>query len=129
MFEARGLLATVFLLASVPAVAQESLAVIALRDWYSGISVDGHTEKGLTFKAFHAPDGRISAVADGQYRNTGTWKIVEPGQVCIIWSDAAWGNNPCYTVFKDGESWRLVRVDDPRVFAKVRRVEGNPFGL
>ena len=129
MFNVRVLVAFLFAISSLPSVAQESLSVIALRDWYSGISIDGTTETGKAFKAFHAPDGKISALYDGQHKNSGTWKIVEPGHACISWSNTAWGRNPCYAVFKDGELWKLVRVDDARVFTTVKRVEGNPFGL
>lgn len=116
-------------LASLPCAAQEALTGAALREWYAGISLDGNTERGATFRAFHAPDGKISAVVDGRYRNTGTWKIVEPGQVCVRWADASWGSNPCFAVFKDGELWKIVRVDDAGSFSRVKRVEGNPFGL
>lgn len=117
------------LLTALPASAQEPLATAALRDWYTGVTVDGHTERGATFRAHHGADGRISAVVDGQYRNSGTWKIQDPGQVCIAWSDTAWGKDPCFAVYKDGEFWKVVRVDDPRRVTKVKRLEGNPFGL
>lgn len=111
------------------AAAQQSLAVIALHDWYAGISVEGHTDRDKTFRAHHAKDGSIAAIVDGQYRNSGQWKIVEPGHVCITWVDTSWGTNPCWTVFKDGDLWKLVQIGDPSKFVRVKRIEGNAFGM
>lgn len=121
-----GLLASLF---ATAAPAQESLAVRALRDWYSGISVDGQTERGIPFRAYHNPDGSISALLDGKHKNSGKWRLVEPGHVCVTWTDSSWGTDRCFIVFTDGDFWKLVRVDDPKVFIRLKRVEGNAFGL
>ena len=100
---------------AMSAFAQDSVGVVAVRDWYSGVSIDGQTDRGASFRAYHSPDGKISAVVDGQYKNSGTWKIVEPGQVCIAWKDTTWGTNPCYTIFKESDQWKIVRVDDSKI--------------
>lgn len=117
------------LAAITSSAAAQSLAVIALQDWYAGVSVDGLTDRQKTFRAFHGKDGSISAIVDGQYRNSGRWKIVEPGHVCVAWVDTSWGTDPCWAVFKDGELWKMVQIGDPTKFATVRRIEGNAFGL
>ncbi len=118
-----------FLVAHTSLSAQESVAASAVREWYSNVTIDGHTETGASFRAFHRPDGTVTAIFDSQHKSGGTWKVVEPGYACIAWEVAAWGKNPCYTIFKDGEAWKVVRVDDPKVFVKVKRMPGNPFGM
>ncbi len=107
----------------------QSPAVVALQDWYAGVSVEGLTDRQATFRAFHGKDGSISAVVDGQHRNKGRWRIVEPGHVCVTWMDTSWGVDPCWTVFKDGDLWKMARVDDPSKFVRVQHIEGNAFGL
>lgn len=111
------------------AVAQQLLTAPALQEWYAGASVEGHTERQKTFRAYHGKDGSISAIADGQYRNSGRWRIVEPGHVCIMWTDTSWGNEPCWVVFADGDLWKMVQVGDPKKFVRVKRIEGNAFGM
>lgn len=113
------------------APAQESPAVAEAKAWYGNVTVEGTTDAGLSFKAFHRPDGTVSAVIDSQHKSGGTWKAVEPGHICVAWDVPAWGKNPCYAIVKegDGELWKLVRVDNPRMFVKVKRLPGNAFGM
>ena len=120
----------VALLASAAGAQQPPpLASDLLRSWYSGASVDGTTETGATFRAYHAPDGKISAIVDGKVRNAGSWKFVEPNRICVSWSDTSWGKDPCFAVSADGEWWKIVDVADAGKFARVKRIEGNFFGL
>ena len=115
--------------ASSQAFSQEVLSSGQLRDWYPGSSVEGQTEKGLSFKAYHGADVKITAILDNKHKNSGLWRIEDPGQVCVAWENSDWGKNPCYLIIKDEDFWRIQRVDDPSRFTRVRRLEGNAFGL
>lgn len=109
--------------------AQESLASLAAREWFSGVTIDGETDDGMAIQVFGSPDGRVAALADREHRNSGTWTVREPGHICIAWHGFGWGTDPCFSVFKEGDRWRLVRTNGTHSFLLVTRLPGNPLGL
>lgn len=118
------------LLVSFAANAQTALDAKAASVWYSGVTVEGTTHDGQTFRAYHDPAGKISGLVGGQFANLGTWKVKDDGSVCVDWRDPSWGRNVCYWIKEDTEGrWKLERLDDPKNVTRVTRIVGNKYSM
>jgi hypothetical protein len=117
-------------LVSTGTIAQQALKAEATATWYSGVTVEGTTSDGKSFRAYHDPAGKVTGLVAGQFANSGAWKVQDDGSVCVDWRDWSWGKHPCYWIKEDTDGyWRMERVDDPKNVTRVKRMEGNKYNM
>lgn len=102
-----------------------------IRALISGKTVEGRLSDGYYFKAYNAPDGKVSAVSERggkTYQSGGSWEI-KGNTICAVWSNKDW-KSACHTYAKLGDNYQ----SKPTTFGvpslpAAKFVEGNPYNL
>lgn len=106
------------------AVAGEKLDGEAIRQAFTGNTVAGTYMHGGLFSEFHAADGR--ALGDNGFNlNVDACWNIDADAVCYHYGPRADRRTYCFTVEKEGESFRLIVRDSGKLNAIARIVKGN----
>lgn len=114
-----------------PSNAAAGLSGEEIRVLVSGNTVEGQLSDGHYFKAYHFPDGKVSAVSEKggkSYRSTGTW-TVKDNSACTKWDDPGWSAG-CFVWQKSGDTYLIkpASLGGPTL-AAAKLVPGNPYNL
>ena len=105
---------------AVAAQMHERLDAAALHSTLIGNTITGTGRTGCIFYDYYSTDGRATSKC-GDYTDTGSWRINEDGQFCLIWSKRA-GTN-CIELFRSGTS---LGMRNPRMGGDLVPVRIEP---
>lgn len=102
-----------------------------IRALISGKTVEGRLSDGYYFKAYNAPDGKVSAISEKggkTYQSSGTWEI-EDNTICAVWSNKDW-KSACHTYTKIGDTYQSKPTSFGVPSLPIAKfTEGNPYNL
>lgn len=105
--------------------AAEKLDGAAIKELFTGNTVAGNYVQGGVFSEFHAADGR--ALGDNGFTlNVDACWNLDGDAVCYHYGPRTDRRTYCFTVEKEGETYRLVVRDTGRPNAIARIIKGNP---
>lgn len=86
----------------------------------------GTNSRGAEFTVFNAPDGTFKLKMQ-DVSDIGAYRITADGQLCLKYNKAFDGKEHCYTIYKDGETFRSV--EEGSVVGTYTMSPGNPRNL
>lgn len=105
--------------------AGEKLDGAAIKELFTGNTVAGNYMHGGVFSEFHAADGR--ALGDNGFTlNVDACWNLDGDAVCYHYGPRTDRRTYCFTVEKEGETYRLLVRDTGRANAIARIIKGNP---
>lgn len=106
----RTAVSALFLIAVIPAVAQERpVAPKEIQDTWVGKTLHGTTANGAPATLKLQADGSAS-VSAGRTDDTGTWRLSENGY-CTTWKHIRAGQERCFTVTRSDSKMTVLNPD------------------
>jgi hypothetical protein len=93
-----------------------------------GKTAIGRNDRGEDFAFYSNPDGTFKLKME-RVSDVGTYHITEDGEFCAKYTEAFGAKEYCYRIYRDGETYRSVRVGDGSVESTYTLTPGNPRNL
>lgn len=90
-------------------------------------SAQGVTTEGQPYALYFTGDGQ-ERFRQGDYRDTGTWRVLPDGRFCSTLSRVSNNNQQCYVMYRNGQNITFERPDGVTV-GSVTVTPGNPQSL
>jgi hypothetical protein len=87
-------------------------------------TAEGVTTNGMPYAMYFTADGS-ERFKEGNYRDTGTWRVLPDGRFCSSLSEISNGNQECYYMYRTGNAISFERPDGVTV-GNVTVVAGDP---
>jgi hypothetical protein len=101
-----------------------------IREMFTNVTISGTSiTTGSQFTSYYAPDGSVTLVAGGGFRDTGKYRIEDDGRMCTQMQAFRAGQNICVRLYKDGPKIFRSEVGGGIVEMKNDFRPGNPDKL
>lgn len=90
-------------------------------------SAQGVTTEGQPYTLYFTGDGQ-ERFRQGDYRDSGTWRVLPDGRFCSALTRVSNNNQQCYIMYRNGQNITFERPDGVTV-GSVTVTPGNPQSL